>query len=133
MCFQLPRDVRVLLVGLMLVLTTGCTSANLLGPEASQGIDGIVLIGPQCPVVSEQNPCPDLPYAAWIDVVTSEGASVTRIRSGEDGRFRVGLIPGAYVLRPESGVPFPTAGDVSVTVTADVWADVTVGFDTGIR
>lgn len=110
-----------------------CGSSDLLGPDAPQGIDGLVLIGPQCPVQSIDNPCPDLPYQAWIDVRTAEGAAVTRIRSGEDGRFRVGLRPGSYVLDPESGDPLPVAASQSLDVAEGVYTYVEVSFDTGIR
>jgi hypothetical protein len=68
-----------------------------------------------------------------IDVRNAAGDRVTRVRSGSDGRFRVGLRPGAYVLVPESGDPFPTASEQEVTVEEGVYAEVTVAFDTGIR
>jgi len=110
-----------------------CGSDDLLGPEAAQGIEGIVLLGPQCPVESLENPCPDLPYQALIDVRDRNGNRVTRIRSGEDGRFRVGLRPGLYILDPESGDPFPVAGEQEVRVEEGVYTEVTVSFDTGIR
>ena len=117
----------------MLILLTACGSADLLGPSALQGIDGIVLLGPQCPVQGPGNVCPDRPYQAWIDVRGSGGGRVTRVRSGEDGRFRVGLRPGRYVLEPESGSPFPTASEQEVDVEDGVYAEVIVSFDTGIR
>jgi len=110
-----------------------CGPDDLLGPEAAQGIEGIVLLGPLCPVESLENACPDLPYQAWIDVRNRNGDRVTRVRSGEDGRFRVGLHPGLYLLDPESGDPFPVAGEQEVRVEDGVYTEVTVSFDTGIR
>ena len=89
--------------------------------------------GPQCPVQRSGNDCPDLPHQAWIKVRGSGGGSVTRIRSGADGRFRLGLRPGRYVLDPESGSPFPTASEQEVVVEDGVYAEVIVSFDTGIR
>lgn len=118
----------VLLVGVV-----GCGSSDLLGPEAAQGIEGIALLGPLCPVVSLQDPCPDRPYVASIDVRRAGGGFVTRLRTGEDGLFRVGLRPGTYVLDPESGVPFPAASEQEVQVVADAYTQVVVSFDTGIR
>ena len=56
-------------------VTLACGSDDVLGPDARQGIAGVVLIGPQCPVQSVDNPCPDLPYQAWIDVRNSSGHS----------------------------------------------------------
>ncbi|TFG65295.1 MAG: hypothetical protein E4H28_04375 [Gemmatimonadales bacterium] len=121
--------------GLALFLTlAACESVVImLGPEGDQGIQGIVLLGPQCPVESLEDPCPDLPYQAWIDVRTAGGVLVGRVQSGEDGRFRVGLPSGAYILDPESGTPFPTASEMEVDVGDGVFTDVTVNFDTGIR
>jgi hypothetical protein len=115
------------------VALSACGADDLLGPEAPQGIEGIVLLGPQCPVESLENPCPDLPYQVLIRVRKPGGRSVTQLRSGEDGRFRVGLHPGLYVLAPESGDPFPVADDLPVEVEEGVYSEVTISFDTGIR
>jgi hypothetical protein len=118
---------------LLWLLIAGCGTSDLLGPDAAQGIEGTVLLGPQCPVQTQDDPCPDLPYQAWIGIRRVEGGSVALIRSDESGRFRVGLRPGDYVLQPESGDPFPTASDQEVTVVMDVFAEVVIHFDTGIR
>ncbi len=121
------------LFGLLLAGVIGCSPSELLGPEAPQGIAGLVLIGPQCPVPTQANPCPDLPYAAAIEVRTRSGSSVTLVRSDPDGRFRVGLRAGDYTLHPESGNPFPVASPLDVTVEDGAYTQVTVQFDTGIR
>ena len=120
-------------VGALSFFLTACGPTDLLGPEAAQGIDGLVLIGPQCPVQSQRDPCPDLPYEASIDVRTSSGAEVTTVRSDAEGRFRIGLRPGSYVLEPLAGNPFPAAGPQPVEVEADRYTEVVVSFDTGIR
>jgi len=120
---------------LALAAAFACQASELLGPDAPQGIEGIVLLGPMCPVVSESDPCPDVPYQAEIEVRTAADRHVTTVRSGEDGRFRVGLEPGRYRLVPGNGSssPFPTASDQTVDVLEGVYTQVTVGFDTGIR
>ena len=117
----------------LLSATSACGSGDLLGPDAQQGVEGVVLIGPQCPVQSTANPCPDLPYQASIYVRSRGGAFVTRVSSGADGTFRVGLRPGLYTLEPESGDPFPVAGPQDVEVVSDEYSQVTISFDTGIR
>ena len=116
-----------------LIMALGCGSSDLLGPGAPQGIDGMVLIGPQCPVQSLDDPCPDLPYEASIEVRVLGGGSVTRVRSGADGTFRVGLRPGSYTLESESGDPFPIAQAQDVEVRVNEYSEVTISFDTGIR
>ena len=114
------------------LVITGCGPGGLFGPD-SQGIEGIVLIGPQCPVQSPQDPCPDLPYEVSIEVRPRDGGPATPVVSGEDGRFRIGLFPGFYTLHPESGNPFPRAPDQEVVVLDDAYTQVTINFDTGIR
>lgn len=124
------------MLGLVLALTIGSAcdgGSSLLGPDASQGIEGLALLGPLCPVVMEGQPCPDRPYQAWIRVLDGDGGVVTRIRTDEEGRFRVGLEPGGYVLDPVSGDPFPRAGRQEVSVTTGRFTEVTLHFDTGIR
>ncbi len=128
----IPRVGQAVLTAFLFTVAT-CGTSDLLGPDAPQGINGLVFLGPQCPVESLDNPCPDLPYQAWINVKSRGERTVSRIRSAEDGRFRVGLRPGWYVLHPESGNPFPIAGDVEVEVKKNVYAEVTISFDTGIR
>lgn len=103
---------------------------------ADSGVEGMVLLGPQCPVVQEGVPCPDKPFAAEIRVVEAgSGDLVATVRSSADGRFRVRLAPGDYVLEPvspgESGLPF--GKPVDVTVRAHSFTQVSVTFDTGIR
>jgi hypothetical protein len=115
------------------VWLAACGSSALLGPEAAQGIEGLVLRGPVCPVQTQEEECADQPHQAWIEIVDADGDRVTRVRSGEDGRFRVGLAPGRYTLRPESGDPFPVASDQDADVVAGAFTQITVLFDTGIR
>ena len=127
------RSGRTARMAVLLVLTLGCGSTDLLGPDAAQGIEGLALIGPQCPVVRVDDPCPDLPHEASIEIRDGKGDTVTRVRSGEDGRFVVGLRAGLYLLVPESGHPFPSASEQEVEVVVGVFTQVTVSFDTGIR
>ena len=119
-----------------LVLATtlsACDGDKLLGPDAAQGIEGVVLLGPLCPVATPDDPCPDQPYQASIDVLDRKQNLVTTIESGPDGRFSVGLEPGLYILVPAQGDPFPTAAEQVVTVQEGLWASVTIHYDTGIR
>ena len=116
-----------------LVALAACGSSDLLGPGALQGIAGIALLGPLCPVQSQEDPCPDRPHRAWVRVRDAGGGSVTRFRTGEDGRFRVGLRPGRYTLDPESGDPFPVGSEQDVDVLAGMYTEVVISFDTGIR
>lgn len=127
-----PRCRSVVWLAIVLIVAA-CGTGDLLGPDAPQGVNGMVLLGPQCPVQTQENPCPDLPFEASITVRRVGGGTVGWTRSGEDGRFSIGLRPGQYVLDPESGDPFPSATPVEVEVTEGTYTDVTIYFDTGIR
>ena len=56
---------------------------------ATSGIEGNVTIGPMCPVVQADSPCPDQPYAATIVIENTDGTEVGRTQSSDDGRFRI--------------------------------------------
>lgn len=129
----MPNRPLARLAGLTFVLLTACSPSVLLGPDAEQGIDGLVLRGPICPVQHEDDPCPPRPHQSRIRVRTTRGERITTVRSGEDGRFRIGLESGTYVLDPESGDPFPVAGQMEVVVTEGMFTSVTIHYDTGIR
>lgn len=101
------------------------------------GIEGRVLIGPQCPVVREDTPCPDAPYAADIEVWDAERTQlVTTFATDEkDGLFRVELPPGDYYLDPQEpreGV-LPIAEGRVVTVPEEGFTEVTITYESGIR
>ncbi len=103
-------------------------------PFAPSGIAGLVLIGPMCPVVTEDNPCPDRPFAATLVIQNAWGQEVCTAWSGEDGRFRAGLPPGDYLLLPVAGAAgLPYASPLPVTVAPDLYTEVTVSYDSGIR
>ena len=124
---------RFLLSLAVVVGVSACGAADK-GPSDS-GIRGRVFIGPLCPVVQEGVPCPDAPYQASIRVKRESGDVVATIRSGKDGRFRINLASGRYVLEPLSpnaGAP-PYAGPLTVRVRAHAFTRVRIAFDSGIR
>ena len=77
-----------MLVPIGLLALAACGASELLGPESPQGIQGVVLLGPMCPVVRADDPCPDQPYEAWIEIRNASGEVVTGVRSDAEGRFR---------------------------------------------
>jgi hypothetical protein len=114
---------------------TPATAPPATAPPAGTGIQGIVTIGPTCPVERVNSPCPPRPIAVTVIVRNAIGSEVTRFRSGADGRFKVALSPGQYVLlgQSPSTASLPRPIPVSVTVTSGSYAVVTVEFDSGIR
>ena len=97
------------------------------------GIEGVVTIGPMCPVVQENVPCPDRPYQAALTVLTVSGNKITQFRTDEQGRFRVDLAPGNYILHPESPNGMPFAQDLPFTVNEHQFTRLEISYDSGIR
>jgi hypothetical protein len=116
----------------------GCSYAGIEVPQAelTSGIEGLVVIGPTCPIERDDETCPDEPLAATLTVQEREsGRAVQTLRSAADGHFRANLAPGDYLLVPVSpnpGVP-PYAEPIEVTVEPDRYTNVTVTYDSGIR
>jgi hypothetical protein len=101
---------------------------------ATSGITGLVLIGPMCPVMRVDEPCPDRPFAATLIIRDSQGRELCAVSSGEDGHFLVGLPPGSYELIPLTGPSgLPAATSQWVAVALGQYTGVTVSYDSGIR
>ena len=119
------------------LLAVACGGDPVSGPPESSGIEGVVLLGPLCPVVQAGSPCPDKPFVATVDVFTADRSrKVTTFTSDAEGRFRVGLLPGEYYidpLPPDPRSPLPRGAPQTVVVENMKWAQVTITYDTGIR
>ena len=125
---------RLLALGLIALAVSACGEGASSAPEDS-GIRGRVLLGPTCPVVTEDMACPPEPYEAEIRVLAGgSGEVVATVRSGKNGHFEVLLAPGDYVLEGVSPAgTFPFAKPVDVRVPPHAFTRATVAFDTGIR
>ncbi len=128
---------RRLAFPLLCLLIAACAPPVVHSPTATPapggGIEGVVLIGPMCPVMRADTPCPDRPYAAVISVLDAERAPVAQFESDDQGRFRLALAPGEYLLSPESPDGFTRGGEQLVTVSAGRFVSVTIHYDSGIR
>lgn len=103
-------------------------------PEG-QGIRGIVLLGPNCPVVQADEPCPDTPYQTELVATTADGTNVVkRFSSNASGEFEVNLAVGSYAIRSPNpgGLPYCSTNE-PFTVTAEARTEIQVFCDTGIR
>ena len=130
-----PAAALLLIAAAAATLFLACKSPEEAPPLAS-GIEGQVLLGPMCPVVQEDTPCPDKPYQATIVVWNAERTKkVQTFETDGEGRFRVPLAPGDYYIDPQppdtGGPPAPIPQ--TVTVPADRFAEITIEYDSGIR
>lgn len=100
-----------------------------------QGIRGIVLLGPNCPVVQEGVPCPDTPFQTELVVTSADGLrEIKEFSSDAQGQFEISLPVGSYAIRsPQpSGLPYCMTND-TVIVEEGAMTEVIVFCDTGIR
>ncbi len=123
--------------------TTGGTTSETSNPTSSgtskamsSGVKGVTTAGPACPAQAAENPCLDRAVPASI-TITRVGSSepTASVVTGRDGRFRLDLTPGRYVLtaRLVGSSPLAMVQRRDVTVTADSYRAMEIRFDSGIR
>ena len=120
-----------LLIGVMILVLATCSIYNPT-PRGS-GIEGQVLIGPMCPVVQQGQECPDQPYKATLTVYSPKGVQIAQFQTDDQGHFKASLVPGEYILHPESPNGIPSAGDQSFLVETGKYTQITITYDSGIR
>jgi len=125
------KKIPFILMLLMLAILTACSASSSTTPES--GVEGQVLIGPVCPVEQQGETCPDRPYQATLTVNNPKGEKIVQIETDEDGKFKIPLEPGNYILVPESTDMIPFASEQAFTVTEGKYTQLTVAFDSGIR
>ncbi len=110
--------------------------ADVIPPSAAN-VHGQVLLGPTCPVerIPPDPACAPKPYVTTVDVFTARDTAhpYRTQRTNVSGAFNFILGPGAYVLRAQSGSPYPRCTDLPIEVTAGVPQRVILNCDTGIR
>ena len=102
-------------------------------PVTDSGIEGYVFIGPVCPVVQVNNPCPDKPYQATLSVLDLHGKKILKFQTDINGYFQVPLTAGEYILRPESPGVMPNAPEQSFAILAGQFIRLNITYDSGIR
>ena len=85
---------RFLPVLLLVPLLLAACGDDGSGADADSGVRGVVLLGPQCPVVQEASPCPDEPMPGVEVRALRDGSVVGRDRTDAVGRFEIALAPG---------------------------------------
>jgi len=86
-----------------------------------------------CPVVQIGQECPDQPYQAVLTVLSPDGREIVQVQTDEQGRYKIPLPPGDYILHPESPNVMPFASEQSFTVEAGKFTRMDVNYDSGIR
>ena len=126
--------------GACLLICLVLLSASAAGAGGlDSGISGRIVAGPTCPVesVPPAPGCAARPLRATLRIRRVGGAGrATTVRSAADGRFRVSLAAGTYVVaalaRAGATLPRPPATR-RVRVRVGRYTFVTITYDTGIR
>jgi len=122
---------RFLLFILSVFLLSACASTPT--PAVDTGVEGQVLLGPMCPVVRLDQPCPDQPYQATLTVLNLAGERIAQVQADANGLYKLALQPGDYILHPESPNGMPHAQDQPFTVIAGLFTKLDIVYDSGIR
>ena len=117
-------------LGILILILAACSTK----PQTTDsGIEGQVFIGPNCPVVQVGQECPDQPYQAILTVNSLGGERIVQIQTDEEGRFKIPLESGEYILHPESTNRLPFAQEQELKVEEGKFTQVIVNYDSGIR
>ena len=118
------------ITGVLILLLATCSSEPA---STTSGVEGQVFIGPVCPVVQEGQECADRPYQATLIVNNSNGREIVKVQTDTQGRFKIPLEPGEYILHPESPNVMPYAAEQVFVVEAGRFTQVNITYDSGIR
>lgn len=113
------------------------TKENKNANDINSGINGAVLLGPTCPVkhIPPDPRCADKPFKTTLAITTLDGTRVLKeFSSDADGKFKVNLSPGSYVVRSAAANILPRCASIgAITVRTGAYTSTTIYCDTGIR
>lgn len=131
---------RSLLAKCSTLIATGLlTGACLLSADTNSHESGLVIqtnVGPSCPVMQQEEPCPDRPLSAELEIVDARGQIIAQVETDQEGRARVPLRPGGYTVRPLSDSPvIPPSPPlpIEISIPEGEWIEVLLTYDSGIR
>ena len=122
---------RLILLALVIVLPVACTPSQ--SSSVDSGVEGRITIGPMCPVIRLDQPCPDKPYQATLTVVNEEGKKIAQIQTDVNGSYLLALLPGDYIMHTESPNVIPHAQDQPFSVLEGQFTELNIVYDSGIR
>ena len=128
----------VLTVALAGLLLAGCSDQNPATTLDHSGVTGRVHLGPECPVETVGEPCKDKPAAGSKVTIAKKllgdsyagGEVVARTTTDADGRYRVAVAPGKYLVTAYAGM---SCQRMDAIVEAGAYSKVDISCDTGIR
>jgi hypothetical protein len=120
---------------LALLLTFGSMSSGQIEPDQATGVEGVVTVSPTRPgPIRKGSEIPNAaPLPSAVFTVRNEKGTVTSFTTDSEGRFRISLKPGHYVIAlAEDRFPRP-CGPFNIDVVSGKMAKVESRCDTGMR
>lgn len=120
----------------VMLLLAGACSSNLDSTAADSGLVIQTEVGPSCPVMHQDEACPDQPLSAALEIANPRGQIVARVKTDQEGQARVALPAGDYIIRPLSEspvVPPVPPSPVRISLQEGDWMDLLLTYDSGIR
>ncbi|MDB5254172.1 MAG: hypothetical protein JWL80_238 [Parcubacteria group bacterium] len=123
-----------------IVATTSASVKSSPPPREGKlvtGVEGIVTIGPTCPVVKipDDGTCADKPYQTTLVLITNivgrNGGIL--IKTDKNGYFSRTLSPGNYTIRAQENGMLPRLEPVTFDVKENQRVSLNLTFDSGIR
>ena len=105
--------------------------------KVDTGVEGVVTIGPTCPVVRfpDDGSCADKPYQTTLVIASTipgkNGGML--VHTDAQGFFSQELTPGTYTISSASDVTLPRLSPVTFEVVSHKRASLNLQFDSGIR
>lgn len=117
-------------------LPTGGGGGGILPFDS--GIEGIVTLGPTCPVekVPPDPNCTDRSYATTVQatmVGNQKDLPFATTASNKEGKYKIMLPPGEYTIQAVGGKILPRCESKNVTIEPSKIIQVNISCDTGIR
>lgn len=105
------------------------------GVTIKSGIEGVVTIGPVCPVerIPPDPKCADRPYQAHLKIVNLGGDTVASFTTEANGTYHVELPAGFYTVENASTSVMPTLMPTPIRVIEGSVSLLNLTFDSGIR
>lgn len=130
---RLPARIGPLL--LALTMLAACAGGGET-PPPDTGLMLQIMVGPSCPAVRQDEPCPDQPLSAEFRILDQNGLVAAEGETDERGWAAVPLSPGVYLVEPlreAPAVPPTPPGSAEFSVEAGRWTEVRLLYDSGIR
>ena len=127
---------KALSLAILMLAALGFAACGLgVGETPGQGIKGIVLLGPHCPVVQEGQECPDTPFQTELVVTHPDAAGVIKeFSSDANGLFEVSLPVGEYAITSPAGTTLPFCNTQETVIVHEGELTETIVYcDSGIR